>query len=617
MGIGAALNIALMGLKASQSGLEVTAGNVANAGSTGYSRRVHTTSAQVAGGETIGVKADTVKRELNLFVQRQWRTSAANAEYASVRSDSLQRLDEMLGGPDNPNSLDAVFNEFKKTLEALATSPEDRAGRIEAAAAVETIATRLRSFSTDIQTLRTDAEQSIGAAVSEANDLLQRITELDAQVITLGASNQSTAGVMDQRDAAIDRLAKLMDIRVEEQPYGGVAIYTGAGQLLYDDRPAILSFDERGDVAPQSRWSTNPDERTLGTVTLSGLGSNGVDLFASGAFRSGSIAAYRQLRDETLVAAQAQLDELAEKLTFAVGNRNDPGTAVTNGSGQEGFSVDLRNFTEGSTFQVSYTVAGEKRSVTFVGTNGATALDGSFTADPNDTVVAIDATQSIDDIIAAIGSAMPDLAMESDGTTVSVYDDGPGGEIDVTSATASVTSPGLQSGDATLQLFIDTGTADGVYTGLNEGRSQKTGYAQRIAINPTVKADPAYLVKMTPETSASDNTRPRALLDAFTGLSFTFSPSTGVGTETSPFSGSTEQFIRQIIAVQGASAENALAVKEGQDIVTNNLAERYEDSRKVDMDAEMAQLIELQTAYQANARVLTAAREMLDSLMRI
>ncbi|WP_075215618.1 flagellar hook-associated protein FlgK [Mongoliimonas terrestris] len=617
MGIGSALNIALMGLKSTQSGLEVTAGNVANAGSTGYSRRVQTTSAQVALGETIGVKADVVKRELNLYVQKQWRTSAASAEYATIRADALDRLDQMIGGPNNVNSLDSVFNGFKQAMETLATSPEDRASRIEAAAAAETVATRLRSLSTDVQTLRQDAETSISADVAEANNLLQQISKLDSQVVALGAGNQSTAGVMDQRDAAIDSLAKLMDIRVEEQDFGAVAIYTGAGQLLFDDRAATLSFDERGGVSPQSTWSLDPDERSLGTVTLTGLGSDGVDLFASGAFRTGSIAAHKQLRDETLVAAQAQLDELAEKLTFALGNRNDPGTAVTDDLGREGFSVDLSNFAEGSTLSVRYTVDGETRSVTFVGTKDGVTPDPDFTADPNDTVIGIDSTQSIDDIMAAIAGAMPDVAAEVDGTTLSVFDDGPDGGTSIGEARASIPSPSLQSGDATLPLFIDTGTADGFYSGFNEGRSQKAGYAQRIALNPEVKADPAYLVKMAADTPASDNTRPRTMVDAFTSLTFTFSPDTGVGSISSPFSGSTEQFIRQIVSTQGSAAENAKAVKEGQDIVTANLADRYDGSREVDLDNEMAQLIELQTAYQANARVLAAAREMLNSLMQI
>ncbi len=78
-----------------------------------------------------------------------------------------------------------------------------------------------------------------------------------------------------------------------------------------------------------------------------------------------------------------------------------------------------------------------------------------------------------------------------------------------------------------------------------------------------------------------------------------------------------QDFLKQVISAQGAEAQQAKALSDGQSIVTNNLQERYDGSRKVDIDTEMADLIKLQTAYQANARVMTAAQEMLKSLMNV
>ncbi len=55
----------------------------------------------------------------------------------------------------------------------------------------------------------------------------------------------------------------------------------------------------------------------------------------------------------------------------------------------------------------------------------------------------------------------------------------------------------------------------------------------------------------------------------------------------------------------------------GQQVVVNALQERFAETSGVNIDAEMANLITLQTAYGANARVLTAAKEMIETLMRI
>jgi flagellar hook-associated protein 1 FlgK len=52
-------------------------------------------------------------------------------------------------------------------------------------------------------------------------------------------------------------------------------------------------------------------------------------------------------------------------------------------------------------------------------------------------------------------------------------------------------------------------------------------------------------------------------------------------------------------------------------VVVNALQQRLNDKSGVNVDQEMANLIQLQTAYGANARVMTAIRDMIDTLMRM
>jgi flagellar hook-associated protein 1 FlgK len=51
--------------------------------------------------------------------------------------------------------------------------------------------------------------------------------------------------------------------------------------------------------------------------------------------------------------------------------------------------------------------------------------------------------------------------------------------------------------------------------------------------------------------------------------------------------------------------------------VVKALQQRMSDASGVNIDQEMANLISLQTAYGANARVMTAVRDMIDALMKI
>jgi flagellar hook-associated protein 1 FlgK len=76
-------------------------------------------------------------------------------------------------------------------------------------------------------------------------------------------------------------------------------------------------------------------------------------------------------------------------------------------------------------------------------------------------------------------------------------------------------------------------------------------------------------------------------------------------------------FAQRIVEVQGGNAEQAQRLDQGQQVALAAVQQRYTDAASVNVDQEMAQLVALQTAYGANARIMTAARDMLDLLMRI
>ena len=120
-----------------------------------------------------------------------------------------------------------------------------------------------------------------------------------------------------------------------------------------------------------------------------------------------------------------------------------------------------------------------------------------------------------------------------------------------------------------------------------------------------------------PGTAAGDSTRPDFIYQQLTGASLTFSPNTGIGTTTAPFTGSLTTYLRQVISQQGEAATSANNLKQGQDVVLNALQQRFNDTSGVNVDQEMANLLTLQNSYAANARVLSAVKAMFDALVQI
>jgi flagellar hook-associated protein 1 len=51
--------------------------------------------------------------------------------------------------------------------------------------------------------------------------------------------------------------------------------------------------------------------------------------------------------------------------------------------------------------------------------------------------------------------------------------------------------------------------------------------------------------------------------------------------------------------------------------VLNSLQQRFNDVSGVNIDQEMSNLLSLQNSYAANARVMSAVKDMLDALMNM
>src|SRR4051812_14854110 len=121
MSISQALNTSLSGLRATQAGMAIVAGNVANAQTPGYVRK--TLQLQTIASSDLGgsVRVAAVTREFDQYVQRQLRVETAGGGYADLRAQFYARIQGLLGAPGSAASLETVFNNFTGSLQALAT----------------------------------------------------------------------------------------------------------------------------------------------------------------------------------------------------------------------------------------------------------------------------------------------------------------------------------------------------------------------------------------------------------------------------------------------------------------------------------------------------------------
>jgi flagellar hook-associated protein 1 FlgK len=621
MSLSQALSAAISGLKVNQSSLALVAANVANADTPGYVRKTVDQVATAGNDTGISVNITGIQRELDSYVQRQLRIENSGASYADTRAQMYSQLQDIYGTPGSSNALDTVYNNFTNSLQALSSSPDDPAARSAVISSAQLLAQQLNQMSDSIQGLRGNAELGIADAVTKANEAMSQIATLNQRIAASPQGDSATVTMMDQRDSSIAQLSQLMDINVVKGDNNQVSVFTNSGVQLVGTKASQIAFDAQGTMTAASQWSADPSQRTVGTITLTSPNGGSVDLVQSHAIRSGTIAAYLQLRDQDLVQAQSQLDAIAGAMSSALSDKTTTGTAKTVGL-QKGFDVDIGSLQAGNSITINYTdsLTNTPRTITLMRVNDASVLplSDSATTSPNDKVVGIDFSGDMSSVLSQISSAIASTSMVASnpsGNTLRILNDGAGNIVNVNSVSTKTTATSLSGGSSELPFFTDGTTS---YTGaISALGSQDVGYAGRITVNSALAADPSKLVAYASDTASGDSTRPNFILQQMTTASQQFSPNTGIGTAGAPFSSSITTFLRQVISQQGQAADTANNLKQGQDVVLNSLQQRFNDSSSVNIDQEMTNLLTLQNSYSANARVLTAVNDMFKTLMQM
>ena len=545
--------------------------------------------------------------------------------FADTQSSVLNSLQSIYGPPGGTGTLETSINNLTKAVQSLSTSSDSQSARLGVLQAAQSMALQLNTMTQGVQALRAQAENNINTAVGTANAALTQIAKLNSQIAGLNPTDPTAVTLADQRDQAVDQLSQLMDIRVSPTSNGALSVFTNSGLELVGNQAVTLSFNAQQTVNANSQWNANPALSNLGTITVNFPNGTKFDLLANNSIRSGSIAADIKLRDDTLVQAQAQLDQVAAGMSSLLSDKTSslPPTVTAVGAphpAPAGFNMDLSNLQDGNAVHISYTNATGVHQLSLVRVNDPTALPLN-NPDPNNPVVGIDFSGGL---AAGIANAVavlnplfgPALTFAGASPTLTALDDG-GATTTVNSASVTTTMTTLQNGIPTpeLPMFTDGAT---LYTGAMTGaNSQSLGYAGRIQVNAGLLADPSLLIKIQPTTASGDTTRPDFILKQLTSTKTVFSPQSGFGTATAPFQSTLLGFSQQIAAAQGAAADSAKQVADGQDVALNTLQAKFTKTSGVNIDDEMAHLLSLQNAYAANARVMSTVKQMFDALMQV
>jgi len=335
-----ALLIATSGLRAAQAGIDVVSRNVANSGVDGYTRKTAPLSSIVTGDRGAGVRTLEITRNVNQTLLSQYQSAASSNERYSVEDDFLARFESAFGAPGDDANIAAKLGNLHNSITALTISPDNPTAQAQALSVAQEVVQNFNQISSNVRSLREEADAKIANSVTTVNNALIQIDDLNKQIETLQAQQKSTADLEDQRDIQIGIVAKEMDISTAKQANGAIFISTKTGRALVDstfDKTNLpLSFTSTPVILPNTSYYPPPSSSYSG---LSGVLVHGVDVTSE--IQGGHIGAYLNIRDRYMPDTQSQMDELAGRL---IENFND--MTKSRDMGFTAYQNSVRSFTD-------------------------------------------------------------------------------------------------------------------------------------------------------------------------------------------------------------------------------------------------------------------------------
>ncbi|MEM1090134.1 MAG: flagellar hook-associated protein FlgK [Pseudomonadota bacterium] len=616
--------IGLSALAAFQRALSVTAHNITNANTPGYSRQSVLFSNLPGNLSPVGplgggVELAAVRRSFDSLLYNQLRQATSNFTQTEVRAELTTLVDGFLGA--DGFDLSAPINGFSSAWQDLSADPTSVAARTAVLSSAGSIADRFNVLDQRLNDVRDDLGNRVTAYAREINSLSSQIADLNRRINDQQLAGDGPNDLLDLRNQAILQLSEFLDVQVVQDGASlNVSLTNGS---------AVVTGVEVNEVTV-GRSSFDPRQIEL---TL-GRGSANQRLTAQNA--GGRLAGALSFLDNVLDPAQNELGRVAIALAFGVNEQHQRGLDLDGNLGLNLFNQ---------------------------------AVPQLLPANSNSNLLTDSTSVSFDDITQLTSD---EYQLDFDGATWTLTNLRTGSPVPLTPDGADFLAdglrisvdPGAAAGDSYLIRPTRQGASD-LALGITDPRqlaaaaalntnadSQNLGNGQVTAAQILDPANPALLndvdIVFTSPTTYSINGSPDIAYVPGSDidvngwrLSISGSPDTGdsftvrnniggVGDGgNAGLLGAVERLntlenqtlsvldaYQQLVSLVGVQANSLNAATVVQGNLLDDAQTRQNNASGVNLDEEAINLQRFQQAYTAAAEVFTVANEIFDTLIR-
>ena len=323
------LNIGVTGLLASQTAINTTGHNIANANVQGYSRQevvFETNTPKFGGGGFVGngVEVETIRRITNEFITQQLRTDTANFAELNAFAAQIGQLDSVIAGANT--GLTAALDSFFSSLQAVADSPTSLPARQLVLSEGERLAQRFNVLQAGISAQTDNVNSQIRSIGSEVDQLAQSIAKLNGDIAAAQSFSTSDQvnDLLDAREEALRQLSELVSFSTSEQDGNIINVFVGGGQ------PLVLGSNANRVVTMDNPLDPSRTELAIDV-------NNNLQMVTD-SFSGGNLGGLLRYRDDILDKVQGNVGVLAVAVTDMFNAQHRAGIDLNSNQGIDFFT---------------------------------------------------------------------------------------------------------------------------------------------------------------------------------------------------------------------------------------------------------------------------------------
>jgi flagellar hook-associated protein 1 FlgK len=351
------LQVGKQALVTQQEALNVTAHNISNVNTPGYSRQrvMMETAAAIttsAGQVGTGVTVSGIERVYDRYLTDQISNENETLGRWEAEKGGLERV-EVVFDEASGYGLNQSMGEFWNAWQDLANNPSGQTERQMLLGAAEALTANFQRVYNDLTGIQAELDGNISQTVSDINVKAGQIAEINQKIVQIESRGGTANDYRDERDMLVKELAGMIDITAFEQSNGSVNISLGDGNMLVED---FTSKD----------LSTNTNASGFCDVVW---GETGASINISG----GKLKGWLEVRDVTIPEYKDDLDTLVNGIMGEVNPLHANGYGLDGSTGNDFFTGSLA----GGDFGVAAAVSADVNAIAASGTAAGVPGDNS------------------------------------------------------------------------------------------------------------------------------------------------------------------------------------------------------------------------------------------------